>query len=144
MPIEPRISFVTLGVSDLPRAVRFYRDGLGWPLSSASNDTVAFFRTGGIVFGLYGWDALAEDAGVDAKGEGFRGVALAHNVRNRSDVAEVLKHVESVGGRIVKPAQDVFWGGHSGYFQDPDGHLWEVAWNPHMPLDADGNMTLPE
>ena len=142
--MEARITMVTLGVTDLERAVRFYRDGLGWPLSSTSNEHVAFFRTGGVVLGLYGWEALAEDATVDAAGEGFRGVALAHNVRHRDDVSEVLQHVESVGGRIVKPAQDVFWGGHSGYFQDPDGHLWEVAWNPHAPLDADGNMTLPE
>jgi len=92
---------VTLGVTDLERAIRFYRDGLGWPLSSASNEHVAVFRTGGVVLGLYGWEALAEDATVDAAGEGFRGVALAHNVRHRDDVSEVLQHVESVGGRIV-------------------------------------------
>ena len=142
--MDARITMVTLGVRDLQKSIRFYRDGLGWPLSSASNDQVAFFRTGGTVLGLYGWDALAEDATVDAGGEGFRGVALAHNVAEKSDVAEVLQEIESAGGKIVKPAQDVFWGGHSGYFRDPDGHLWEVAWNPHAPLDADGHMTLPE
>ena len=93
---------------------------------------------GGFALGLYGWDALAEDAAVPAEGEGFRGVALAYNGRMRDDVAKVLKHAEAAGATIVKQAEDVFWGGHSGYFADPEGHLWEVAWNPHTPLDEDG------
>ncbi len=142
--MEARITMITLGVRELKRAVRFYHDGLGWPISSASNDQVAFLRTGGAVLGLYPWDALAEDATVDAAGSGFRGVAIAHNVAEREEVATVLDQVKAAGGEIVKPAQDVFWGGHSGYFADPDGHLWEVAWNPHAPLGPDGMMQLPE
>ena len=98
----------------------------------------------GTVLGLYGWAALAEDAHVEADGTGFRGVALAHNVRNREDVARVLAEAEAAGATIMKAAQDVFWGGHSGYFADPEGHLWEVAWNPHAPLDDEGFMQLPD
>ncbi|MCA9239044.1 MAG: VOC family protein [Planctomycetales bacterium] len=142
--MQPRITMITLGVRDLPRAVRFYHDGLGWPLSSASNENVAFLRTGGAVLGLYPWDALAEDATVDAAGSGFRGMAIAHNVETREQVAAVLEQARAAGAEIVKVAQDVFWGGHSGYFADPDGHLWEVAWNPHAPLGPRGEMQLPE
>lgn len=141
--MEARITMITLGVRDLARAVHFYHDALDWPISSASNDHVAFLRTGGVILGLYPWDALAEDATVDSAGTGFRGVALAHNVAQRDEVATVLDQAQAAGGEIVKPAQDVFWGGHSGYFADPDGHLWEVAWNPHAPLDEDGAMQLP-
>lgn len=142
--MDARLTMITLGVRDLPRAVAFYRDGLGWPLSKMSNDNVAFFRTGGVVLGLYPWDDLAEDATVDAEGKGFRGVTIAHNVATREEVAAVLGQAEAAEATIVKPAQDVFWGGHSGYFADPDGHLWEVAWNPLAPLGPDGAMQLPE
>ncbi len=141
--MEARIHFITLGVRDLATAVRFYRDGLGWPLSAASKGDVAFFRTGGVVLALYPREKLAEDAGVPASGNGFRGVALAHNVRRREDVAELLAQAVSAGATLVKPAQDVFWGGHSGYFADPEGHLWEVAWNPHIPFADDGALMLP-
>ncbi len=134
---------MALGVDSMERAVRFYRDGLGWPLSDASNDNIAFFRTGGTVLGLYPWAKLAEDATVSADGDGFRGITLAHNVRAREEVAEVIAVAVAAGGTLVKPAEDAFWGGHSGYFADPDGHLWEVAWNPHFPLDENGNPTLP-
>ena len=89
-------------------------------------------------------EELAKDVGVAAVGGGFAGIALAHNVRRREEVAPVLAEAEAAGGRIVKPAQDVFWGGHSGYFADPDGHLWEVAWNPFIELSADGAMRLPD
>lgn len=142
--MQPRMNMITLGVRDLPRAVAFYRDGLGFPMSSASNDDIAFFGLRGTILGLYGWDALAEDATVPPSGDGFRGFAIAHNVAERDDVARLLAEAERAGARIVKPAQDVFWGGHSGYFADPDGHLWEVAWNPHAPLDDDGFMQVPE
>ena len=141
--MEARISLITLGVQDLQRSVRFYRDGLGFPLSSASNESVAFFKTGGVVLALYPWDKLAEDAQVPADGTGFRGVTLAHNVRRREEVSEVLALAAAAGGTITKPAQDVFWGGHSGYFTDPDGHLWEVAWNPFFPFAEDGTLLVP-
>ncbi len=111
--------------------------------SSASNENIAFFKTGGAVLALYPWDKLAEDAQVPVEGHGFRGVTLAHNVRERKEVGEVLALASASGGKIVKPAQDVFWGGHSGYFADPDGHLWEVCWNPHFPLADDGTVLVP-
>lgn len=141
--MEPRIHFITLGVRDLSTAVRFYRDGLGFPLSSSSVDDVAFFRLGGLVLALYPWDKLAADATVPADGTGFRGIAFAHNVRQREDVAKVLELAVSAGGKLIKPAQDAFWGGHTGYFADPEGYLWEVAWNPHFPFAEDGSLLLP-
>jgi catechol 2,3-dioxygenase-like lactoylglutathione lyase family enzyme len=120
---------IALGVRDLPRSVRFYRDGLGFLPSSASKESIAFFKMGGTVLALYLWDKLAEDAQVPGEGHGFRGVILAHNVRERKEVSEVLTLAAAAGGKIIKAAQDVFWGGHSGYFADP-----EVCWNPHFPL----------
>jgi len=141
--MEPRVSFITLGVSDFERSVRFYRDGLRFPLSSASKDDVAFFKTGGVVLALYPSDKLAEDAKVPGEGTGFRGVTLAHNVRGREEVSEVLALAETAGGKITKPAQDTFWGGHGGYFSDPDGHLWEVVWNPFFPIAGDGYVVVP-
>ena len=142
--MEPRISLVTLGVRDLPRAVHFYRDGLGWPISGAGGDEVAFFRTGGIVLSLYPRHLLAADAHLPDDGSGFGGIALAHNVRTRELVDAVLAEVERAGGTIIKPAEDAFWGGYSGYFADPDGYPWEVAWNPGFPLAEDGTVQLPD
>ncbi|HTS67462.1 MAG TPA: VOC family protein [Terriglobia bacterium] len=141
--MEARINIVTLGVSDLQRARKFYEEGLGWKASSASQDTIVFFQLGGIVLALYPRGLLADDATVLADGSGFRGITLAHNARAKEDVAGILKIAEAAGGKIVKPAQDVFWGGHSGYFADPDGHLWEVAWNPHFKLNQRGEVELP-
>ena len=140
--MEPRISLITLGVRDVARARAFYA-ALGFVASSASNSDVVFFPTGGAVLGLFGWDSLAEDAGVEPGGDGFRGVTVAHNVRDKPEVGAVLAVAEAAGGRIVKPARDVFWGGHNGYFADPDGHLWEIAWNPFFPIAADGSLQLP-
>ncbi len=137
--MEPRISMIGLGVQNLERSTAFYRDGLKFSISSSSNENITFFQLGPVVLSLYPWDKLAEDATVPAGGSGFRGVTLAHNVRNQAEVAEVLQLAEDAGGKIVKPAQDVFWGGHSGYFSDLDGHLWEVAFNPFSPLDEEGN-----
>jgi catechol 2,3-dioxygenase-like lactoylglutathione lyase family enzyme len=143
MRIEPRINLVTLGVSDIGKARRFYENGLGWKTSSASQGDIVFFQLGGIVLALYPSRLLAEDATVEASGSGFRGVTLAHNVRSKEDVAKVLQMVEAAGATIAKPAQDVFWGGHSGYFADPDGHLWEVVWNPHFKMNERGEIQLP-
>jgi catechol 2,3-dioxygenase-like lactoylglutathione lyase family enzyme len=143
MPLEARLNIVTLGVSDLKRARKFYEDGLGWKASSASQDNIAFFQLGGIVLALYPHNLLAEDATVQPAGSGFSGITLAQNVRKKEEVFAVLNTAEAAGGKIVKPAQDVFWGGHSGYFADPDGHLWEVAWNPHFHLNSYGEVELP-
>ncbi|OQW58540.1 MAG: glyoxalase [Proteobacteria bacterium HN_bin10] len=140
--MEPRISIVTLGVANLARSRAFY-EAMGFRASSASQGDIVFFQAGAMVLALYPREALAEDAAVAAEGDGFRGLSLAHNVRAREEVAAILAQAAAAGGRIVKPAQDVFWGGHSGYFADPDGHLWEVAWNPHLPLSAEGAPMLP-
>ena len=140
--MEQRLSMVTLGVADLARARRFYEQGLGWQRANR-HEEVVFYQAGGMVLGLFGRDALAEDAQVPSAGSGFRGIALAYNARDRAEVDAVMAEAEAAGGRIVKPAKDAFWGGYSGYFADPDGHLWEVAWNPHWTLADDGSIRLP-
>jgi uncharacterized protein len=142
--MEPRITLITIGVSDLPRAVRFYRDGLGWPTTYEKDGAVAFFNTAGTRLSLYPLDQLAADISPDIQPSrvGFGGITLAHNVRTKAEVAGVLALAARAGARIVKPAQDAFWGGHSGYFCDPDGYYWEVAWNPGLPLNAEGFMNL--
>jgi len=140
--MEPRLSFVTLGVADIARARAFY-ETLGFKPSSASTDDVAFYDAGGVVLALWSRAELAKDAGVSGRGSGFSGVAIAHNVRTVEEVAGVLAEAEAAGGRIVRASENVFWGGQTGYFADPDGHLWEVAYNPFMPLDAAGRVTLP-
>jgi catechol 2,3-dioxygenase-like lactoylglutathione lyase family enzyme len=141
--MDQRLSLVTLGVADLGRARRFYCDGLGWRESSAGNKSICFIEAGGVVLGLYGREALAEDVGISADGSGFSGFTLAHNVASEADVDRVLAEAVAAGATLVKPGQKVFWGGYSGYFADPDGHLWEVAHNPFFPLDADGRVQLP-
>ena len=135
--MEPRISMITLGVTDLARSRAFYRDGLGLPEHEASNEGVAFFALRGAWLGLYGREALAEDAKVVAHGSGFAGFSLAHNRDSKEGVDATLREAVAAGGTLVKPAEDVFWGGYSGYFADPDGFLWEVAWNPYMPQLAE-------
>ncbi|MCO8268441.1 VOC family protein [Haloferax sp. AB510] len=129
--MDPRITVVTLGVSDLDESIRFYRDGLDLPLRDRDPDSdIAFFTLEGTWLALYPRESLAEDATVPADGSGFAGVTIAHNVAEQSEVDAVLDAARTAGGEIVKPAQDAFWGGYSGYFSDPDGHLWEVAYPP--------------
>lgn len=140
--MDPRVSLVTLGVADVGRARAFY-ERLGWRAGGPGGAEVAFFQAGGLVLALWGHDALAADAGVDAAGRGFRGVALAHNVRERGEVAELVAAWQAAGGRVVKPPQDTFWGGHAAYVADLDGHLWEIAWNPFWPLTPEGAIRLP-
>ena len=130
------ISLVTLGVADLDRAVGFYRD-LGLPLRDREPDeSIAFFTTPGAWLALYPRDLLAEDATVPAAGEGFSGVTLAHNVDDETAVDDLLDAAEAAGATVVKPGQRADWGGYSGYFADPDGHLWEVAHNPFLEVGA--------
>ncbi len=127
--MKPRISMITLGVSDLSRAIHVYEQGLGFP-RLASPPEVAFFTLDGSWLGLYGKEALATDANVSPQGEGFAGFALAHNVSSEAEVDEVVNQAIAAGATLVKKPQQVFWGGYSGYFKDPDGHLWGVAHNP--------------
>lgn len=142
--MEQRLSLVTLGVEDMVRARAFYA-ALGWQAGGPSNDDVTFFQAGGMIVGLYGRAALAADAGIaDSPRPAFSGIALAYNARDKAEVDAVLAEAVAVGGRLVKAAEDVFWGGYSGYFADPDGHLWEVAWNPFFPLADDGAISLPD
>ena len=143
--MEQSLSLVTLGVADLARSRRFYEEGLGWRASGASTGEVAFFQLGGIALALWGREALAEDARLPAPGPSgaFGGIALAHNVRTREEVDAVLARARAAGGRVLRPGEDASWGGYTGYFADPDGHLWEVAWNPHFTLREDGSLGLP-
>lgn len=140
--MEQRLSLVTLGVADLARSRRFYEDGLGWRASGAGNAEVAFYQLGAIALALWGREELAADAGLPAPGPGG-GFALAHNVRTREEVDTVLAQAEAAGARLLKPGTDAVWGGYTGYFADPDGHLWEVAWNPFFALQEDGSLRLP-
>ena len=140
--MQPRLTLVTLGVSDMLRARGFY-EALGFRASRDSNEHVTFFAAGGVAFSLFGRAALAEDAHVGDSAPGFSGVALAHNVASEGDVDKVLAEAVAAGARLLKSGQKVFWGGYSGYFADPDGHLWEVAHNPFWPLDGGGRVMLP-
>jgi catechol 2,3-dioxygenase-like lactoylglutathione lyase family enzyme len=141
--MEQRVSLITLGVADLDRSRTFY-ERLGWRRAMPHTKDVVFFQVGGMALALYGRNDLANDALVSAEGHGFRGFALAYNTRTRAEVDAVLTGAEAAGGRILKPAREASWGGYSGYFADPDGFAWEVAWNPAFPLDANGNLHLPE
>jgi len=127
--MHPRISMITLGVNDLAKSVGFYRDGLGFPQMDSPPE-VAFFTLNGSWLGLYGRSALAEDAMVADDGHGFEGFALAHNVESEVAVDQIMAQAQAAGAIITKPAQKTTWGGYSGYFKDPDGHLWEIAHNP--------------
>ena len=141
--MEPRLNIITLGVANLQASRDFYEKGLGWKPSSASSEEIVFFQLGGIVLALYPNDKLAEDALQNSLGSGFKGMTLAQNVPAKEDVAIVLHHAQQAGATIVKEAQDVFWGGHSGYFSDLDGHLWEVAYNPFCAMNERGELVLP-
>lgn len=140
----PNISLVTLGVGDLQRSTVFY-EGLGWERSSASVEgEVAFLRGGAIVLALWGRENLAKDANLEVEPSGFGNIALAMNLDSEAAVDAVLAAAEEAGGTIPKVAHRTDWGGYSGCFTDPDGHLWEVAHNPHWPLLPDGRVVLPE
>ena len=140
--MEQRVSLITLGVSDLARSREFY-ERLGWK-RSGNNEGIVFFQAGGMALALYPRQELAKDANVSAEGQGFGGITLAYNARTREDVDAVLAEALKAGARLMKAAEDAFWGGYSGYFADPDGFLWEVAWNPFFPIAEDGSIKIPE
>lgn len=137
--MEQRLSLVTLGVADLARAKAFY-EALGWQAADGP-DEVAFFQAGGIVFGLWSRDSLAEDSGV-ADGGGWGGVTLAHNVRSAEEVDRVIEEARAAGATIARDGAETFWGGYSGCFIDPDGHPWEIAHNPYWTITDDGRTLL--
>lgn len=133
--MEPHISIITLGVQDLERAARFYRDGLGLPIQKGYEGQIAFFELSGTWLALYPRELLAGDANQPPEGEGFQGITMAHNVRSREDVVRLIDKASSAGARVVKEPRDADWGGYSGYFKDPDGFLWEIAWNPYFKIE---------
>jgi predicted lactoylglutathione lyase len=140
--VEQRISLVTLGVADLPRAKAFYEQ-LGWRGQEA--EETVFFQAGGLAVVLWGRGKLADDAGMeDATGDGFGGITLAHNVRTREEVDAVLAAAAAAGATLTRPAADTFYGGYAGYFTDLDGHAWEIAWNPGFALGPAGELVLPD
>lgn len=141
--MESRVSIITLAVEDLDRAAKFY-NAMGLKRDERFVDDVAFFQMGGLILALWPREALMEDVGQSVPGpRGSPGLALAYNTRTPAEVAAVLSAAEAAGGRIVKPAQQAFWGGLQGYFEDTEGHLWEVAWNPDFPIDAEGRISIP-
>jgi uncharacterized protein len=142
--MEQRVSLITLGVEDLARATAFY-EALGWKRGFRAAEGVSFFQIGGIILSLWSQESLAEDAGVAARTDrGFRGVALAHNVRERNEVDAVVAALEAAGGTVTKPPEEKVWGFYGAYVADPDGHLWEIAWNPSFAIAEDGGIKLPD
>ncbi len=131
--MEPRISMVTLGVNDLQKSYDFYSKIVGFPSEKGiEGGQVAFFTLKRMLFSIYPRDLLAEDALVPSDGSGFSGITLAYNVKTRAEVDEIIEKLHQAGVKITKEPQDTFWGGYDAYFQDPDGYLWEIAWNPFI------------
>jgi uncharacterized protein len=137
--MEQRISIVTLGVKNLAAAKRFYVDGLGWK-PAFENQEIIFFQTGGMIFALFLRDKLVEDFQADPATFGRAAMSLAYNVRAKNEVDPLIKRAAAAGATILKPAREAIWGGYSGYFADPDGFAWEVAWNPAWHLAPDGSI----
>jgi catechol 2,3-dioxygenase-like lactoylglutathione lyase family enzyme len=125
--VKPHVAVIGLGVRDFERARRFYSEGLGWPIQQEEGEWACFILgDGSTALTLFGWDEKAADAGVSPEGSGFRGITLSCNVRTEERVDELLAEAERAGATITRPAEHTFWGGYSGYFTDPEGHLWEV------------------
>jgi len=138
--MHPSISAITLGVNDFSQSLLFYKKGLGWQTKATRKDDVAFFKLNGVVLALYDKKALAKDAGVNYRGNGFPGITLAHNARSEKEVNEIFKKLARLRARVVKKPQKTSWGGYGGYFADPDGYLWEVVYNPHWKMDPKGSI----
>ncbi len=138
--LEQRITLITLGVTNLERAIDFYENKLGWKRTGSSAEGIVFFQLNGFQLALYPTLKLAEDATVPAEGTGFKGFSLAYNTRSEKEVDELVASLGKKGVSVVKPPHKVFWGGYSSYVADPDGNLWEIAYNPYLPLDEKGNV----
>jgi catechol 2,3-dioxygenase-like lactoylglutathione lyase family enzyme len=141
--MEPRISIICLGVADLERSLNFYKNGLGLPTTRSAKDGIVFFQTNGTCLSLYPYDELAKDVSEEfnVPRSKFPGITLAHNVRTKEEVDRVLQRAKDAGAKIEKPAQDTDWGGYSGYFSDPDGYLWEVAYGA-FDFNDDGSLII--
>lgn len=137
--MEQRATIIGLGVSDLKKSSDFYENQFGWKKTASSNEDISFFQLNGILLSLYPREKLAEDAGVSAKGEGFNAFSLAYCTRSKEEVDQLIETLEKKGVEIVKKPEEVFWGGYSSYIADPDGNLWEIAYNPFLSLDKEGN-----
>lgn len=142
--MEPRISIITLGVTDLDRSYKFYSEGLGFPTTRKPESGIVFFQTNGVCLALYPLDKLAADISPSYPSEKgrFSGITLAHNTKSKKEVDVILTLAKKSGGKIEKQAQDVFWGGYSGYFSDPDGYLWEVAYADSWEFNTDGSLVI--
>ena len=138
--MQQRLTLITLGVRDVKASTEFYTSVFGWKPLPSSNENITFFQLNGIQLALFGDHALAEDAGVGAEGTGFRKFSLAHNMRSEKEVDDLVAGLSRKGATVMKMPQKVFWGGYSSYVQDPDGILWEIAFNPYMQLDEAGNV----
>ena len=138
--MESRLSIITLGVKDLSKSEDFYLNIFGWEKSQQSNEDILFMHLNGIYLACYKREKLAEDAEVPAEGSGFKAFTLAFNTRSEEEVNELFSYFESKGVKIVKKPEKVFWGGYSGYIADPDENLWEIAYNPFVEIDAEGNI----
>ncbi|MBV6397526.1 MAG: Metallothiol transferase FosB [Anaerolineales bacterium] len=139
--MNQHLHLITLGVKDFEKSKRFYAETLGWKISRPQ-EGIAFFQAGGVALAIYPREALAEDALTSANGSGFPGFTLAYNASSEAEVDEIIADLKSKDVKIMKEPQKVFWGGYSSYFADPDGHLWEVAYNPFFPFDENGNLKL--
>jgi uncharacterized protein len=141
--MDQRISVVTLGVKSLAASRKFYAEGLGWE-PAFENAQIVFFQTGGLIFALFGHDDLATDFGADPGSLGRAAMSLAYNVRTKAEVDPILHQAATAGAKVLKAAKDQPWGGYSGYFADPDGFAWEVAWNPAWPIAHDGSIRFSQ
>lgn len=138
--MEQRLNIITLGVRDLDKSRSFYESVLDWKKSSLSNEGIIFYELNGLLLSLYPKDKLAEDTTVASESEGFTAFTMAYTSRSKEEVDEIIEQVELKGGRIVKKPEEAFWGGYSSYIADPDGNLWEIAFNPFIKLDEEGNI----
>jgi uncharacterized glyoxalase superfamily protein PhnB len=133
--MEQRMTFITLGVKDLNRSIDFYENKFGWKRSESSNESIIFYELNGIHLSLYNREELAKDAMVDPSGDGFRNFTMAYNTHSEKEVDDLIESLRKQGVKVIKEPQKVFWGGYSRYIADPDGNLWEIAFNPYLKMD---------
>lgn len=138
--MQQRLTIITLGVSDLKTSEKFYTEVFGWEKSPMSQPTITFLKLNGILLSLYPVEKFKEEVNLNVKKEGFPTFTMAHNARSEAEVDALFEQYESRGAKILKRPEKVFWGGYSGYISDPDGYFWEIAFNPFLKLDEDGNV----